>query len=258
MSGKVRGASAAAVLVVLVVVFALPHQDPTSVDLTAILQNPSRTHLLGTDDLGRDVWALLAAGFWRTCTVVIVTCAISVLLGVPAGLAAGFLGRATDSAISSVTDLVLVVPSLVVALIVTSVVGLSPVSAGVVLGLYGAGTYALQTRSLTRVVRDRDHVRAEVLLGTPRPVILARQILPEISSPLLHYLGSTAAGAILSFAGLAFLGLGVDATVPDWGTMLYQYRSQTGHPTLLLAPSLAIAILAGAIHMVCDAPGRKR
>jgi peptide/nickel transport system permease protein len=190
--------------------------------------------------------------------VVGITCATSVLLGVPAGLAAGYLGRATDAVIATATDLVLVVPSIVVALIITSVIGLSPVSAGVVLGLYGAGTYAVQTRSLTRAVKGRDHVRAEILMGTPLPVILSRQILPEIAPPLLHYLGSTAAGAILAFAGLAFIGLGVDTTVTDWGTMLYQYRTQTDHPILLLAPTVAIMILAGAIHIVCDAPGSRQ
>lgn len=242
----------AALFAVLLVVFALPHGDPTTVDLVNVLTGPSRSHPLGTDRLGRDLWALLATGFWRTLAVVGVTCATSLLIGVPCGLAAGYLGRAADAVIMALTDLTMVIPSFVAALIITSIVGLTPVSVGAVLGLFGAGPYVNQTKALTRSVRGSDHVRVEMLFGTPTPVILGRFVLPAVADPLLRYLGSTGSGAVLSYAGLSFVGLGIDSTVPDWGTMLYQYRTQVDHPLLLLWPAAGILALALILQLFCD------
>ncbi len=247
-----RALLAGLLLAGLVVVFALPHPDPTTVDLTSTLAGASPQHPLGTDHLGRDLWGLLATGFWRTATVVAVTCTTAVAVGVPLGLAAGYLGRGVDAVVMTVTDLTLIVPSFVAALIITSAVGLTPTSAGLVLGVFGSGTYVTQTRALTRAVRHADYVRAETLFGTSTPAVLGRFVLPAVADPLLRYFGATASGAVLSYAGLSFIGLGIDSTIPDWGTMLYQYRSHLDHPRLVLWPSLGILVLAVAFQLLCD------
>ncbi|WP_316670593.1 ABC transporter permease [uncultured Propionibacterium sp.] len=237
----------------LLVVFALPHGDPTAVDLGSALAGPSRAHPLGTDRLGRDLWSLLAAGFWRTLAVVTVTCATSLLIGIPCGLIAGYLGKAADAVIMTLTDLTMVVPSFIAALIITSAIGLTPVSAGAVLGVFGAGPYVNQTRALTRSVRGAEYVRVEMLLGTPTSAILARFVLPAVADPLLRYFGSTASGAVLSYAGLAFIGLGLDGTLPDWGTTLYQNRTQVDHPALILWPAAGVLALSLVFQLFCDA-----
>lgn len=246
------------VLLIIVVVAAvtiarcLPHADPMQVDLANVLTGPSQAHPLGTDQLGRDLWALTAAGYWRTLVVVAATCAISLLIGLPCGLAAGYRGGWLDAVITTITDLTMVIPSFVAALIVTSVAGLTPLTAGMVLGLFGAGPYVNQVRALTRTVRSRDYVQVELLLGSPAHTILATHVLPAIKSPLSSYFGATASGAVLSYAGLAFIGLGLDTTTPDWGTMLYTYRSQTDNPMLILTPAAGILLLASFFHIVFD------
>lgn len=240
------------VIAALTLMCALPHADPVRVDLSEVLADPSWAHPLGTDHLGRDLWALTASGYWRTLTVVSAACATSLLVGVPLGLVAGFRGGLTDAVIQTVTDLTMVIPSFVAALIITSIVGLTPFTAGVVLGCFGVGPYVNQVRALTRSVRSRDYVQAEKLLGAPTAMILSRHVLPAVRTPLLRYFGASASGAVLAYAGLAFVGLGIDATTPDWGTMLYAYRSMTDHPVLILAPAAGILLLALFFHLVFD------
>ncbi len=257
MTMRIRLMVAAGILGVMILAFSLPHGDPSAVDLTAVLQPPSQAHPLGTDDLGRDVWALMAVGFWRTLTVVVTASLTSVLIGVPLGLIAGYSRGAVNAIIMTATDLTMIIPTFVAALLVTAVVGLTPFSAGLVLGLFGAGTYVNQTRALTLSIRSYDYVRAEVLLATPTVQILLRHVLPGVAGPLMRYFGSSASGTILAYAGLAFIGLGVDTTVPDWGTMLYRHRSQIDHPLLLLWPTLGIFLLAIVFHILADPALRK-
>lgn len=258
MTLRTRILLALAILASMALVFLLPHASPTAVDLTAVLQPPSRSHPLGTDDLGRDVWALTAVGFWRTLTVVFTASLTSILIGVPLGLLAGYARGAVDSVIMTVTDLTMIIPTFVAALLVTAVVGLTPFTAGLVLGVFGAGAYVNQTRALTLSITSHDYVRAEVLLATPTPAVLMRCILPGVGGPLMRYFGASASGTVLAYAGLAFIGLGIDTTVPDWGTMLFRYRSQVDHALLLLWPAAGILILSVVFQMLADpAPNRR-
>lgn len=244
------------VMVVLLAGFSLlcllPHADPVRVDLTDTFAHPSWSHPLGTDHLGRDLWALTASGYWRTLVVVVTACVSSMVIGIPLGLLAGYRGGVVDAVIRAAADLVMVIPSFVAALIITSVVGLTPFTAGVLLGSFGAGPHVVQVRALTRRVRFLDHVEVERLLGTPTRTILARHVLPAVRAPLFRSVGATASGAVLAYAGLAFIGLGIDATTPDWGTMLHAYRSMTNHPILILAPAGGILLLALFFHVVLD------
>lgn len=240
-------------LALLLVLLVLPHGDPRAVDLDATFAPPSWAHPLGTDQLGRDLWARVAAGLERTCLVVVLAGGAAVLLGVTGGLLAGLHGGPVRWVVRAAADAVLVVPSFVAALVLASVFGLTPVSAGLALGVFGCGPLVHQTQALVEVVARRDDVAVERLMGTPGTAVLAHQVLPAVRGPVLAYLGSTAAGAALAYAGLAFIGLGVDATTPDWGTMLYDYRVQLGeHPLLVLWPTLGIALVAVTCHALLD------
>ncbi|RXW33226.1 ABC transporter permease [Propioniciclava flava] len=192
-------------------------------------------------------------GLSRTLTVMILATGLSALAGGLLGMIAGYLGGPTRALIMLATDLVLIVPTFVGALIFAALFGLTPVSAGIVLGLFGIGPYVNQACALTEAVRGRAFLQIETLLGTPTPVIVARHIAPAVMRPLAVYLGASAANAVLAYAGLAFIGLGVDTTLPDWGTMLYDYRVHlSDHPLLVLWPTLGIAILALSAHAVFD------
>ncbi len=242
-----------AIVVGVAVLLCMPHGDPNRVDLAATFLAPGPGHPLGTDNLGRDVWSRVVLGLSRTLTVMILATGLSALVGGLLGMIAGYLGGPTRALIMLATDLVLIVPTFVGALIFAALFGLTPVSAGIVLGLFGIGPYVNQACALTEAVRGRAFLQIETLLGTPTPVIVARHIAPAVMRPLAVYLGASAANAVLAYAGLAFIGLGVDTTLPDWGTMLYDYRVHlSDHPLLVLWPTLGIAILALSAHAVFD------
>lgn len=257
MSTKKRVMIGTVTLVLLTLVCLLPHADPTRVDLAHEFAPVSMAHPMGTDDLGRDLWALFATGYWRSLLVVLTTSLTSIVIGIPTGLVAGYVGGPIDALITTVTDLTMVVPSFIAALLVTSVVGLTPVTAGIVLGNFGAGAYVNQARALAHELTLRPYVESEILFGTRTTTILVRHILPGMVAPIGSYFGATASGAVLAYAGLAFIGLGVDSTVPDWGTMLYQYRTQVDHPMLLICPGLGIFVLAVVFQLVFDGSSRQ-
>ena len=247
----------AAILVLVVVIALLPHGDPNQVDLAGTFAAPGAGHPLGTDHLGRDVWSRVAVGLQRTLVVMGIATMINIGVGASLGILAGYAGGVVRALIMLLTDLVMIVPTFIGALIFAAVAGLTPVTAGIILGIFGVGPYVNQACALTEAVRGSAYLQAETLLGTPSGTILVRHIAPAVTRPLSVYLGASAANAALAYAGLAFIGLGVDTTVPDWGTMLYDYRVHlSDHPLLLLWPTLGIAMLALAAHTLFDGHGR--
>ncbi|BBG03353.1 MULTISPECIES: ABC transporter permease [Pseudonocardia] len=254
-----RRAVGLGVLVTLVVLALLPHGDPNEVAIARAYAPPGADHLLGTDQLGRDLAARMAVGLWRTLLVIALAGGIGLGLGVLLGLIAGYTGRVVGGAVMSLANTVLVIPTFIAALIVSAVFGFGPVSAGIALGVFGAGPFANQTCSLVRAVRTRESIDVERMMGTPATTILLRHVMPEVARPVLAYLGSTGAGAAVAYAGLAFIGLGVDTTVPDWGAMLYEYRVNLfSNPLLLLWPTLGILLVAICLNSVVDTGAGRR
>lgn len=256
MSNRVRWSVVGGIVAALLLLLLLPHGDPHQVDLGRPLLGPSAAHPLGTDQLGRDLWSRMAVGLQRTLTVMVVATSLSVVVGTVLGVLAGYAQGAVKAVIMMVTDLIMIVPTFVGALIFAALFGLTPLSAGVIVGLLGIGPYVNQACALTQTLRGRAFVETERLLGTPLPRVLSRHIVPTVMAHLRPYLGASAASAVLAYAGLAFIGLGVDTTTPDWGTMLYDYRVHlSDQPLLLLWPCLGIALLALGAHVLFDRPG---
>ena len=145
------------------------------------------------------------------------------------------------------------VPSLVVALVFSALFGFSAVMAGIVFGIGNMGQYINLSDELTSEVKAHDYVNAELSLGLSGPRILFFHILPNIIRQLVVYMGNNASGVVLQYAGLAFIGLGVDTTNPDWGTLLYDYRIyMLTHPELVIIPMIAICLLALFFHFAFD------
>lgn len=241
------------ILALLVAVMLIPHGDPNTVDLGHRYGAPSWAHPLGTDNLGRDLFARMAVGFWRTALVVVVAGGISLVLGVLLGLLAGYVGGFLAAVVLAVTDIVIIVPTFIAALIVSAILGLTPLTAGIALGVFGIGPFVNQTHSLVRSARESEFMEVERLMGTRLGAVLGRHILPTVRRPILAYFGSTCAGVTVAYAGLAFIGLGVDTSTPDWGTMLYDYRANlTSNPLLVLWPTLGILLLAVSLHLLID------
>lgn len=242
------------ILMAVVIICALiPTQNPKMVNVDHKFLPMSSAHLLGTDDLGRDIFALMVVGFNRTITVLISACLTSVIVGCAIGTISGYFGGNIRILVRLFADISMVVPSLIVALIVIMTVGNSPFAVGMALGIYGIGTFAYQSENLTRKMLDEEFIIAEKLLGTPTHKILFNHILRNNLPPIMAVLSSQGGNIILAYASLTFIGLGSDITTPDWGSMLYQYRFYiVEKPVLILWPTLGILSLSLFMYYMFD------
>ena len=214
---------------------------------------PSKEHWFGTDDLGRDVFSLIIIGGFRTFEVVVIATSLSFFVGSFLGMIAGYFQGNIGIIIKSTVDLMMVVPTLIVALIITSIFGITPVTAGISLGIFGIGNYMNQSEALTKVEKNKDYILASKLLGVPWYVVLFRRIFVNILARLLVNLGNTASGVILQYSALTFIGLGSDYTKPDWGAMLYQYRIYlVRKPSLIIIPTLCILWVSLSFNLIFD------
>ena len=225
----------------VVFLLAVPHENVKLTDLTSVFQGISVEHWLGTDNLGRDLFALMVVGGQRTLLVVLIATAISFLGGSVLGMVAAYRKGFLQTVIQFIADFVTVVPSLVVALVLSGLFGFSSVMAGVVFGIGNMGQYINLAYGLASETAAHDYINAEKSLGLRSGRILFCHILPNIFRQLVVYMGNNASAVVLQYAGLAFIGLGVDTTNPDWGTLLYDYRIYlTSDPVLVLIPMAAI------------------
>lgn len=227
--------------------------DANAQDLIGILEPPSATHLMGTDQIGRDILSRLIVGTRFTLGAALLAVAISCAIGVTLGLVAGYIGGPVDTAITGLIDLLLTIPSLILAIAVASVIG-----AGMT-GLVVATTAGFVPR-LTRLIRGRvleireeDFIQAAISSGTRRAKILRRHILPNALTIVIIETSLLAGQAVLVGAALGFLGLGVQPPAPEWGTMLGAGREFIEvAPHLVIAPGIAISLLVFAFNLFGD------
>ncbi len=243
---------------ILFLLFA-PHQNYLKTDVINTFASPSAEHLFGTDNLGRDVYSLMIAGGVRTLSVVVISAVLSFILGTFIGIIAGYYEGILARFLQFVSDFTLIIPSFVAALILSSLFGFHVGMAGTVFGIGQMGGYFNQALVLTRGLKKREYIQAVKVLGLKDYEILLFHIFPGISKQLIIFMGNKAAVVVNLYAGLAFIGLGTDITNPDWGTLLYQYRSYlTTYPMLVLWPTLFIAILTILLHSIFDSSEAKR
>lgn len=240
-------------LLFLLFLFFLFRNMDTDVHLDHIFEDFSWSHLLGTDDLGRDVFSLLMIGGFRTMQVVLISSFFSFGIGVTLGMLSGYFENRYCLVIKSLVDLCMVIPTFICAILMSSVFGVNPVTAGISLGIFGIGNYMNHAEALTKREKRKEYIEASLLLGIPWYIIVYRNILLNILKELKVNFGNTATGVILQYASLTFIGLGADFTKPDWGAMLYQYRSYIiSHPSLILFPALCIVCISLLIHFLFD------
>jgi peptide/nickel transport system permease protein len=250
-------AVAAACLALLVVCAALapwvaPH-DPLALDLDSRLLGSGRDHLLGTDQLGRDVLSRILFGArWSLLAAVAVT-VIVMLIGVTVGAASAYLGGRVDALVVALIDALMAFPSLLLAMAVVAVVG--PGLAGVLVALVAVGWagYARVVRSMVLSMRRRDYVLASVALGARSARVLGRHLLPNVVSPVVVLATLELGQLILALAGLSFLGLGVQAPTPEWGAMVNEGRPFLfSKAELMIYPGLAISLVVICCNILGD------
>ncbi len=231
------------VLVALVGPFITP-ADPNDQNLRGVLLGPfSPGHLLGTDQLGRDILSRLIVGTRVSLLAICLALAVAVVVGVPLGFLSGYAGGRFDSLVMRLNDAAMSFPPLLLAIALVAVLGPSLRNAMFAVGILMAPRFLRLVRGVVLGLKEETFVEASRSIGTPTPLIIWRHILPNTLSPLTVAVAVTAGYAMLSEAGLSFLGLGVQPPDASWGSMiregfLYYGRS----PWLGIFPGLLIAL----------------
>ena len=232
---------------------ALPLADPMDVGGRA-LRRPSADHWLGTDALGRDVLSRVVFGARSSLSVGLAAVAIAMSVGMPMGILAGYAGGWIDRAVSSVVEVMMAFPSIVLALVVLAVFGGSLVNVCIAVGLAQIPHYARQARGSALEVRSQEYVTAARALGAGDLRILLRHVLPNAFAPVLVVATMGLGTAILDAAGLSFLGLAGDPNRPEWGNMLTADRDRfRQQPWLVVAPGVAITGAVLSFNVLGDA-----
>lgn len=229
--------------------------DPIDMDPRSAMAAPSADHPLGTDLAGRDIWARLVYGTRVSLAVGLVSVSISLAITLVLGTLAGYYGGAVDMVIMRITDIMMVFPGLVLIIAVVSVIGPSIFNVMAVLGVLGwTGTTRL-LRGQILSVRELDYVLAARATGVPDRRIMWAHVLPNAIAPLLVAATFGVAGAILTEAGLSYLGLGVLPPTPSWGSMLNAANSITvleRNWWMWIPPGVAVLLTVMAINFTGD------
>ncbi len=231
----------------------LPIPDPAATDWAAVRQAPSSTHLLGTDEIGRDVLSRMVWGAQASLLAGVVSVVIAVLMGVPLGIAAGYFGGWTDAVISRCTEALLAAPFLILAIALAAFLGPSLTNAMIAIGISATPLFVRLTRGQVLSVAAEDYVDSARVIGLPTRKILARYILPNILPPVLVQATLTIATAIIAEASLSFLGLGQQPPAPSWGSMLNTAKNFLNQaPWMALWPGVAIFLVVLGFNLLGD------
>ena len=218
-------------------------------DVDNTLASPSAAHLLGTDDLGRDVFSRMVHGGAATLYASGLAVGIALLLGLPVGLLAGYSGGWVDDGISRFIDALLSFPSIVLAIAVTGALGIGLTNGMIAVGIVFSPQIARLVRARALVVRQELYVDAARCFGASTGRILWRHVLPNTVQPVIVQVTLLLAAALLAEASLSFLGLGIQPPQPSWGSMLARaYQNMELAPEQMYAPGLAILLTALAFN----------
>ncbi len=236
----------------------MPH-DPFAQDLTRRLLPPfwmeghDPTHLLGTDQLGRDYFSRLILGARISMLIGITAVIVSGIIGITIGVIGGFFGGRVDDVVMFIITTRLAIPLILVALAVVSLIGSSLTVVVLTLGLLLWDRFAVVARTTTMQVRTLDYVSAAWAAGCSRAWILGREVLPNILSPLAVVATLEMALAILLEAVLSFLGLGVPPPLPSWGLMISEGKEYMFFdPWVIFVPGITLFVLVMGINLLGD------
>jgi peptide/nickel transport system permease protein len=209
-------------LFVLVAIFAplVAPYDPADTNFSAVLQSPSAAHIMGTDDLGRDVFSRVVFGARASLEAGVLATLLAMIVAVPLGLVAGYYRGWWDPVISRFTDVVLAFPFLIIAVGLAAIFGPSLRNVVIALGLTAIPWIVRVTRGEALALREQEFVRAAIANGAGDGTILARHVLPNMAGTLLVQATVWIPQAIIGEAVLSFLGLGVQPPTASWGSML--------------------------------------
>lgn len=228
----------------------LPY-DPYAQDLSAALLPPSPEHWCGTDQQGRDVFSRILVGTQISLTVGFSAVAISLTVGVLLGSIAGYKGGIYDTVIMRIMDMMLAIPSILLAIAFMAALGKGVEKAVIAIGLVAIPEYARIVRSEILAIKENDYVAAAHVIGDSSVAIVFRHVLPNVLPSIIVRATLGISTAVLDTAALGFLGLGVQPPLAEWGDMLGRGRSEIFRaPWLMVFPGLAITLTVLAFNLL--------
>ena len=240
-------------LFVVVAVFgpALSPYDPSKQDYGAILQSPGAAHWLGTDYLGRDILSRVIHGARVSLVAMCMVLSFALVIGVVIGSFAGYVGGKVELVLISIIDIVLSLPSLIMALALIGIFGPGYWSMVAALTLAWWANYARMSRSVVASELHQPYIEAARIMGAGHLRIFSRHILPHVLALVVVYASADAGALVLAIATLSFLGLGVEPPTPEWGQMLVDGMSYLEeYPRLVIVPGLALTMVVVSFNLL--------
>lgn len=227
--------------------------DPVEMDFLAILQPPDRTHLLGTDEFGRDVLSRLLYGARSTVAVAFGAVLLAIAVGVPIGVAAGFVGQRTDTVLMRSMDVLMAFPALLLALAVIAILGQSTINIVIAIGVVYIPQFARVARAAVLSVKHLEFVEAGRAVGLSAGTLVLRHIVPNIWGAVIVQGSISLSLAVLYESALTFLGMGTQPPMPSWGLMLSDGRRfMQLAPWTVVSPGVAIMGLVLGFNLLGD------
>lgn len=255
-----KGAIIGLVLLVLIIVGALIapivydyNTDVIGMNVRERMQWPSAKHICGTDELGRDIFARIVYGARYSLAVGVVAVMIALFVGVILGSAAGYIGGVFENVVMRVCDIFSSIPSVLMAIAVVSALGKSTLNLMIAVGIASTAPFVRVARAAVLVVRGEEYVEAARAIGQPDWKIVLIHIIPNCLSQIIVQATLRVGSAIISAAQLSFLGLGVPAPAPEWGSMLSAGRLYIrDYSYMTLFPGIAIMITVLSLNLLGD------
>ena len=227
--------------------------DPLAQELSGRLEPPSAAHWLGTDQLGRDIASRILYGSRISLVIGVVVVGLAGAFGTFVGVIAGYLGGLVDEALMRLTEVFLAFPPLILAMAIAGALGPSLTNAIIAIAAVTWAVYARLARGQILALRQREYVEAARSIGASPLRIMWRHLLPNAIAPLLIQASFDMGSAIISAAGLSFIGFGAQPPTPEWGVMISEGRNFIStQPWLSLFPGLAILLAVGAFNLLGD------
>jgi peptide/nickel transport system permease protein len=241
------------VVIMALVSFVWTPYDPTRIDATQRLLEPSAGHWFGTDKFGRDVLSQILTGSRTTLFVGFVAVGVAAVIGVPFGILAAMTPRRLGELLMRGNDLLLAFPALLLAIMFSAVYGASTVTAMIAIGIATVPSFARVIRSGAMQVMGTEYILAARSAGRPPFAIGLRHVLPNVSSLIIVQASVSFAIAVLAEAALSFLGFGTPPPTPSWGRMLQESQEMLYNaPRLAVFPGLAIALAVLGFNLLGD------
>ena len=241
---------------IIVAIFAplIATHDPRQANIVERLQGGSASHYLGTDKVGRDIFSRIIYGTRISLKVGLIAMTFSVGFGTLFGAIAGYYGGRLDNLIMRVMDMMLAMPSILLAMVIVTILGQSLTNAIIAVSIVYIPQYARILRASVLKVRELDYVVAAKVIGASNSRILVTTVLPNCLAPLIVQATLGIGAAILDAAGLSFLGLGAEIGEPEWGAMLNENRDLIRRaPLAVTAPGVAIFLIVLGFNLLGDA-----